>query len=88
MSFIFFILDHLPDLVDSCTDANNAVVKSSMGKENRNIPADRRGWEGKELCEPDLQLKKMGSRTAPCELCLEILVDFGFWTSSPSIEET
>lgn len=46
MSFIFFILDHLPDLVYSCIDANNAVVKSSMGKENKKYSSWQEGMRG------------------------------------------
>lgn len=35
MSFIFFILVYPPSLVYSCIDPNNAVVKSSIGKEKK-----------------------------------------------------
>lgn len=37
MSFIFFILGYLPSLVYSCIDPNNAVVKNSIGKEEKKM---------------------------------------------------
>lgn len=79
MSFIFFILVYLPGLVYSCIDPNNAVVKSSVGKEDKTCSSWQTGRRGeRELCEPEFQVKKMGDRTTSFELQPEIWVHFGF----------
>lgn len=72
-SFIFFILVYLPGLVYSCIDPNNAVVKSSIRKENKACSSWQTGRRGeRELCEPEFQVKRMGGRTTPFGLQLEI----------------
>lgn len=77
MSFIFFISVYFPSLAYSCIDPNNAVVRSSLEKRTKNVPAGRQGGERRGLCEPEFQVKKMGDRTAPFELQLEIWGHFG-----------